>query len=654
MSVSKVLGLGSAVILVTGCQSWQFRDIERLPPTAAIPQESEPGKVDVWYFDGISGETVDTLTSADAYPDSPSEISELTQLQRLEDRANYYGTLIRGFIEPPESGEYTFYVSGDDETAFWLSESQDASGASQIATTGRATRIGDYDRYSSQTSPVRYLEAGNQYYFEIRHKEGRYDDHFSVAWEGPGMSRQVVSGDHLHSYALRSPTTGQEMTAKDAYEIGYRVGFFDAEQGLAFTPGYPALDDDGDGLYDNWEVLYGLDPTDPTDANSDQDDDLLSALDEFWSATDPTDSDTDGDGIPDGYEFAYGLDPRDPSDASVDLDGDGYSVLEEYQAGTDPNDPDDSPVQEAEYTGGFVGQYFSGTDFDEFLYTQKDQSIQNNWGSGSPSPDMPSNRFSIRWQGWFVPPHTEGTRSYQVTTSTDDGVRLFVNGEPVIDQWQKQSTTEYSAEISVAADERVAITMEYYELLYDATATLTISDVQSGEQLDAASVIESLDLDTSPDISSLGDGITDIYKLRYGLPLLQPSANQVLNDAGVTVWDAYQSGLHPYTLETVSEPDAPATEPAPTEPDTSTVTMKWSAPGTRVDGSSISLSEISHYEINYGQSPDNLDQEVRAASDDTEYTLEGLAAGTWYFTIRVVDTDGLTSQASDTVEFLVQ
>ncbi|MCR8915836.1 PA14 domain-containing protein [Marinobacter panjinensis] len=608
----------------------------------------------MWYFDGISGTTVDTLTSSPAYPDSPDEITELTELENLQNRANNYGTLIRGFIEAPQTGEYTFYVAGDDETQFWLSASETPDSVSQIATTGRATPIRDYNRYTSQTSPAIYLEAGSRYYFELRHKEGGWDDHFSVAWEGPGISRQVISGDHLYSWAQRLPTTDQELTAEDAYEMGYRVGFFDAEQGLAFTPGYPVLDGDGDGLYDNWEVLYGLNPADPTDANSDQDDDLLSALDEFWSATDPTNPDTDGDGIPDGYEFAYGLDPRDPTDASVDLDGDGYSVLEEYLAGTDPTNPDDSPVQETQYTAGFIGQYFQGTSFDDFLYTQKDPSIQFDWGSGSPSSQVPNNQFSIRWQGWFVPPHTDGTRSYQLTTRTDDGVRLLVNGKPVIDQWKNQSATSYSHELSLEPEERVAITMEYYEGGWDASAAFTVTDQQTGTELSASNVIESLDLSTTPEVSTLEDGISDIYKLRYGLPLLQPSADMVLNNEGVTVWDAYQSGLHPYTLETVSEPDAPATEPAPTEPAVSTVTLRWSAPGTRVDGSSISLSEISHYEINYGQSPDNLDQEVRADSTATEYTLEGLVEGTWYFTIRVIDTEGLTSQASDIVEFVVQ
>jgi len=654
MSISKVLGVGSAVVLITGCQSWQFRDIEKLPPTASIPEVSEPGKVDVWYFDGITGETVNSLTTSDAYPDSPSEISQLNQLQRLEDRADNYGTLIRGFIKAPATGEYTFYVSGDDETQFWLSETQDPSTALQVATTNQATRIEDYDRYSSQTSPVQFLEAGTQYYFEIRHKEGRYDDHFSVAWEGPGISRQIVGGSHIHSWAPRSPSSAQELTPKEAFEMGYRVGFFDAEQGLAFTPAYPALDEDGDGLYDNWEVINGLNPADPNDANSDQDRDLLSALDEFWTATDPTNPDTDRDGIPDGYEFAYGLDPRDPADATVDLDGDGSSVLEEYQAGTDPNDPNDSPIQEPQYIAGFVGQYFSGTNFDEFIYTQRDPSIQFNWASGSPSPELPSNRFSVRWQGWFVPPHSEGIRSYQFTTRTDDGARLLLNGDTVIDRWIKQSATSYSADINVPSDERLAITMEYYEGLYDATAALTISDMRTGEQLDASVVIESLDLESSPDISSLNDGIPDIYKLRYGLPLLQPSADLVMNNEGITVQEAYESGLHPYTLEIVSEPDAPTTAPAPTEPATSTVTLKWSAPGTRVDGSSIALSEISHYEINYGQSPDSLNREARAEPDETEYTLQDLTQGSWYFTIRVVDTDGLTSQPSDTVSFQIQ
>jgi hypothetical protein len=49
-------------------------------------------------------------------------------------------------------------------------------------------------------------------------------------------------------------------------------------------------------------------------------------------------ADADGDGMPNNYELVHGLDPLDPTDASFDYDGDGQSNLEEAAMGTDPND----------------------------------------------------------------------------------------------------------------------------------------------------------------------------------------------------------------------------------------------------------------------------------------------------------------------------
>jgi hypothetical protein len=48
--------------------------------------------------------------------------------------------------------------------------------------------------------------------------------------------------------------------------------------------------------------------------------------------------DSDGDGIPNGWEMLYGLNPNDPMDADQDLDGDGMTNLQEYIEGTNPSD----------------------------------------------------------------------------------------------------------------------------------------------------------------------------------------------------------------------------------------------------------------------------------------------------------------------------
>jgi hypothetical protein len=121
-------------------------------------------------------------------------------------------------------------------------------------------------------------------------------------------------------------------------------------------------DSDGDGMPDWWEVKYGLNPKDASDANQDLDGDGLTNLEEFKLGTDPTNKDTDGDGVndkedpeplnpnykkdedgdgmPDEWESQYGLDPKDGGDSKTDKDEDGVNNLDEFNAGTDPNNKD--------------------------------------------------------------------------------------------------------------------------------------------------------------------------------------------------------------------------------------------------------------------------------------------------------------------------
>ncbi|MFC3150882.1 PQQ-binding-like beta-propeller repeat protein, partial [Litoribrevibacter euphylliae] len=98
-------------------------------------------------------------------------------------------------------------------------------------------------------------------------------------------------------------------------------------------------DTDDDGMDDGWEYNYQLNPLDASDASLDSDNDGLTNLEEYGYSTEPNNSDSDGDSIPDGWEVTYNLDPNDSSDGLADYDGDGYSNAEEYVVNTSPLDP---------------------------------------------------------------------------------------------------------------------------------------------------------------------------------------------------------------------------------------------------------------------------------------------------------------------------
>lgn len=94
-------------------------------------------------------------------------------------------------------------------------------------------------------------------------------------------------------------------------------------------------DTDGDGINDRLELIYLLNPRNASDASQDPDNDRLSNYYEVMNLLDPWNNDTDGDGIPDGWEVQHHLDPKNSSDANLDYDGDGLTNLEEYRLGLD-------------------------------------------------------------------------------------------------------------------------------------------------------------------------------------------------------------------------------------------------------------------------------------------------------------------------------
>jgi PKD repeat protein/glucose/arabinose dehydrogenase len=110
---------------------------------------------------------------------------------------------------------------------------------------------------------------------------------------------------------------------------------------------------------------------------------------------------------------------------------------------------------------GLGGAYFDNIDLTNLALSRFDASVDFNWGGGSPDPAIGPDTFSVRWTGQVQPDFSE---PYTFYTQTDDGVRLWVNNQLVIDKWIDQGATEWSSPaIDLVAGQRYDVRMEYYE-----------------------------------------------------------------------------------------------------------------------------------------------------------------------------------------------
>jgi len=117
---------------------------------------------------------------------------------------------------------------------------------------------------------------------------------------------------------------------------------------------------------------------------------------------------------------------------------------------------------------GLKGEYFSNDQLQgspEMVRT--DQHVHFDWGEGSFAPNQPVDHFSVRWTGYFVP---KESGSYTFFSSADDGVRLFLGDDNVIDDWQPHAQTVDSYARNLEAGQAYKVRFEYFEAVGSAIA----------------------------------------------------------------------------------------------------------------------------------------------------------------------------------------
>ncbi len=110
---------------------------------------------------------------------------------------------------------------------------------------------------------------------------------------------------------------------------------------------------------------------------------------------------------------------------------------------------------------GLKGEYFKGIELSGNVVLTRTEAINFNWQAGGPDPAVGNDKFSARWTGSLLAPST-GT--YRLRTVSDDGVRMWVNNNLVVDDWSWHADTiDEAPAMALTAGQLVDIRVEYFE-----------------------------------------------------------------------------------------------------------------------------------------------------------------------------------------------
>jgi beta-glucosidase len=119
---------------------------------------------------------------------------------------------------------------------------------------------------------------------------------------------------------------------------------------------------------------------------------------------------------------------------------------------------------------GLRGEYFGNKTLDGSpVFVRTDPKIDFDWGISAPGDGMPADFFSVRWTGKLTVPET---RVFDLTATTEDGVRLWIDGRKLVDSWVNRGRTTDRASVRLEAGVPHDLRVEYYQNRGTASASL--------------------------------------------------------------------------------------------------------------------------------------------------------------------------------------
>jgi len=194
------------------------------------------GKILIEYWNGIGGTVLSDLYKNARFPDAPDDSGYLSAFDLPYSPAygDNYGARIRGYLYPPQTGDYNFWIAGDDACEFLLSTNDDPANVIRIVWIDGWCDAYNWDNTTGSNNPNKAsaapvtLQAGQKYYVEAGLKEGGGGDGVAVAWKGPGIpDRVVIAGDYLSAWLLlnaRGPIPADGTIDADVLTLEWTAG----------------------------------------------------------------------------------------------------------------------------------------------------------------------------------------------------------------------------------------------------------------------------------------------------------------------------------------------------------------------------------------------------------------------------------------------
>jgi murein DD-endopeptidase MepM/ murein hydrolase activator NlpD len=125
-------------------------------------------------------------------------------------------------------------------------------------------------------------------------------------------------------------------------------------------------------------------------------------------------------------------------------------------------------------SGTFCAAYYNNQSLSgNPTFVQNESSINHDWGNGGPGNGVGNDHFSTRWQGSFG----FNAANYTFTYSSDDGMRIWLDGSPIVDQWSDQGASTRTKSVNVSGGSHT-VKVEYYENGGAASAKVSWAQVQ--------------------------------------------------------------------------------------------------------------------------------------------------------------------------------